>query len=76
MSRTYHHGERHIIVKGIRRDQPDLHRVARAIVELAEMRAEADAEAEHRHRNTEQTKRSPQQKMSGSYRPSEEEGKA
>lgn len=48
MSRTYHHGERRIKVRGIRRDQPDLRRVARAVVELAQMRAEALAEAEHR----------------------------
>lgn len=74
MSRTYHHGERRIIVKGIRRDQPDLHRVARAIVELAEMRAEADAEAEHRHRNIKQTKHFPQQKMSESHDTTGEEG--
>jgi len=47
MSRTYHHGERRIILRGIRRERPDLRRVARAIVELAQMRAEAEAEAEH-----------------------------
>ena len=47
MSRTYHHGERRIMLRGIRREQPDLRRVARAIVELAQMRAEAEAEAEH-----------------------------
>ena len=47
MSRTYHHGERRIMVRGVRREQPDLRRVARAIVELAAMRAEAQAEAEH-----------------------------
>lgn len=56
MSRTYHHGERRIMVRGVRRDQPDLRRVARAIVELAVMRAEAEAEAEQ-HRRTKQAKR-------------------
>jgi len=48
MSRTYHHGERRIKIRGIRREQPDLRRIARAVQELAEMRAEAQAEAEHR----------------------------
>ena len=50
MSRTYHHGERRIMVRGVRREQPDLRRVARAIVELAQMRAEAEAEAESHQR--------------------------
>jgi hypothetical protein len=45
MSRTFHNGDRRIRVKGIRRDPPDLRRLARALLELAEAEAEADAQA-------------------------------
>lgn len=48
MSRTYHHGERHIRVRGVRREQPDLRRLARVIIEIAEAEAEHEAETEHR----------------------------
>lgn len=48
MSRTFHHGERRIRVRGIRRENPDLSKLARALLELAQAQAEADAEAEHR----------------------------
>ena len=44
MSRTYHHGERRIRVKGVRRNPPDLKRMSRALVELAKAQAEADAQ--------------------------------
>ena len=44
MSRTYHHGERRIRVKGVRRDQPDMKRLSRALIELAKAQAEADAQ--------------------------------
>lgn len=47
MSRTFHHGERRIRVRGIRRENPDLSKLARALLELAQAQAEADAEAEH-----------------------------
>lgn len=43
MSRTFHHGERRIRVKGVRRDQPDMKRLSRALIELAKAQAEADA---------------------------------
>jgi hypothetical protein len=46
MSRTYHHGERHIRVRGIRRPT-DLRRLARVLIELEQAQAEAEAEAEH-----------------------------
>lgn len=51
MSRTYHHGNRRIVVRGVLREQPDTHRIARAIVELAQMKAEAEAEIEDRSKN-------------------------
>lgn len=51
MSRTYHHGERRIRVRGIRRPT-DLKRLARTLIELEAARAEAEAEAEY----TKQTK--------------------
>ena len=46
MSRTFHNGERRIRVRGIRKDPPDLRRLARALIALAEAQAEADAQAE------------------------------
>ena len=47
MSRTYHRGERRIRVRGIRRRDPDLRKLGRALIELAQAQAEADALAEH-----------------------------
>jgi hypothetical protein len=49
MSRTYHHGERRIRVRGIRRPT-DLRRLARVLIELEQSQAEADAAAEHQWR--------------------------
>jgi hypothetical protein len=51
MSRTYHHGERRIRVQGIRKDPPDLRRLARALIELAKLQAEAEAQAEQEQRD-------------------------
>jgi hypothetical protein len=48
MSRTYHHGERHIRVRGERRPT-DLRRLARALIELEYQQAQAEAEAEAEH---------------------------
>lgn len=45
MSRTYHHGDRQIRVRGVRKDPVDLRRLARALIALAQAQAEADAEA-------------------------------
>ena len=47
MSRTYHHGERRIRVNGIRRRQPDIRKLAGALLDLARAQAEADAQAAH-----------------------------
>jgi hypothetical protein len=46
MSRTFHHGERRIRARGIRHDPPDLRRLARALIALAQAQAEAQAEAD------------------------------
>lgn len=43
--RTYKQ-ERHIRIRGVRKDPPDLRRLAAAIIALAQAQAEADAEAE------------------------------
>lgn len=53
MSRTYHHGERRIRVRGVRRKPTDLRRLARALIELEYQQAqsETEAEAEHKQRN-------------------------
>ena len=48
MSRTFHHGERKIRVRAIRKDPPDLRRLARALIALVEAEAEAEAEEQVR----------------------------
>ena len=50
MSRTFHHGERKIRVRAIRKDPPDLRKLARALIALVEAEAEAEAEAEEQAR--------------------------
>lgn len=40
-------GERRIRVRGIRRDPPDLRKLASALIDLAQAQAEADAAAQH-----------------------------
>jgi hypothetical protein len=50
MSRTYHHGERKVRVRGIRR-KTDTRRLARALIELEYQRAQEEAEAEAQHQN-------------------------
>jgi hypothetical protein len=52
MSRTYHHGERHIRVRGIRRPT-DLRRLSQALIDLAHAEAEAEAEADHQRQRDE-----------------------
>ena len=52
MSRTFHNGERRIRVRGIRRDPPDLRRLARALIELAQAQAEADAQRDRERERT------------------------
>jgi hypothetical protein len=47
MSRTYRRGERRIRVRGIRRKNPDIPKLARALIELAQVQLEAEAQAEH-----------------------------
>ncbi len=49
MSRTYHHGDRKIRVRGIRRPT-DLKRLARTLIELEQAQVEVEAEAEHHQR--------------------------
>lgn len=48
MSRTYHHGERKIRVRGVRR-KTDVKRLARALIELEYQAAQAEAAAEAEH---------------------------
>lgn len=52
MSRTFHHGERKIRVRAIRKDPPDLRRLARALIALVEAEAEAEALAEEEARKS------------------------
>ena len=58
MSRTFHHGERRIRVRGIRRDPPDLRRIARTLIALAIAQAETDALAEDTRTKSTQSKNS------------------
>jgi hypothetical protein len=62
MSRTFHHGERRIRVHGVPKEPPDLRRLARALIELAKLQAEADAQVAHKPGAT---KRRPKQSGSG-----------
>ncbi len=48
MSRTFHHGERRIRVRAIRRERPDLAKLGRALIDLAQAQAETEAEQAHR----------------------------
>jgi hypothetical protein len=50
MSRTFHHGDRRIRVRGDHKDPPDLRRLARALIALAQAEAESEAEAEAKTR--------------------------
>jgi hypothetical protein len=52
MSRTFHHGERRIRVRAIRREKPDLRKLAGALIDLAQAQLEADAERQHNRRKT------------------------
>lgn len=56
MSRTFHHGERKIRVRAIRKDPPDLRRLARALIALVEAEAEAEAEEQVRKANSKLSK--------------------
>jgi hypothetical protein len=56
MSRTYHHGERKIRVRGVRRPT-DLKRLARALIELEYSQAQAEAEAQAEHQRQAKAKR-------------------
>ena len=51
MSRTFHHGERRARVGADRRKDPNLRKLARALIDLAQLQAEADAEAQHKQQN-------------------------
>jgi len=50
MSRTFHHGERRIRVRAIRREEPDLRKLAGALIDLAQAQLEADTERQHKRR--------------------------
>jgi hypothetical protein len=52
MSRTFHHGERRIRVRAIRRKEPDLRKLAGALIDLAQAQLEADAERQQKRRKT------------------------
>jgi hypothetical protein len=61
MSRTYHYGERHIRVRGVRRPT-DLRRLARALIELEYQQAQTEAEAESEHQKQSKAKRAKRDK--------------
>ncbi len=47
MTKHFQDGDRRIRVRGIRRNEPDLRKLARALVDLAQAQAEAEAEKGH-----------------------------
>jgi len=59
MSRTFHHGERRIRVRAIRREEPDLRKLARALIDLAQAQAEAEAERQHKEQTNNVTELRP-----------------
>jgi hypothetical protein len=61
MSRTYHHGERKIRVRGVRRPT-DLRRLARALIELEYQQAQVEAEAAAAHNKQRKTKQGKSQR--------------
>jgi hypothetical protein len=46
-----HHEERHIRVRAVQNDNPDLKKFASAVIALAQAQAEAEAQAEHDRRS-------------------------
>ena len=46
-STTGHKAERRLSVRAVRRDPPDLRKLARALIDLAQAQAELEAQAEH-----------------------------
>ncbi len=55
MSRTFHDGSRRLRVRGIRRTQPDLPKLARALIDLAQAQAEIEARTEYEGRVSQST---------------------
>ena len=55
MSRTFHRGERRIRVQQIRRDPPDLRKVAKTLIALAQAQAELEAQNSHTTTNAPST---------------------
>jgi len=49
--------QRRIRVRGIKRDKPDMRKLSRALILLAQSQAEKDAETEHRRRGRGKPKR-------------------
>lgn len=74
MSRTFHHGKKggrrddsRIRVRGIRRETPDLRRLARALIELAQAEAEAAAQADHEAKGPQRPARERPSKEGGNF---------
>lgn len=65
MSRTFHQGERRIRVRAIRRERPDLAKLGRALIDLAQAQAEAEAERTHRRQLPDPTPTRPLRKPDG-----------
>jgi hypothetical protein len=62
-SRRRHHQDRHLKIRSVRRDPPDLRKIASALIALAMAQNEADAQAEHDGKTT--NKDSSRQKRDG-----------
>ena len=46
-SRKRHHQDRHLKIRSVRKDPPDLRKIASALIALAMAQNEADAQAAH-----------------------------
>lgn len=66
MSRTFHRGERRIRVRQIRRDPPDLRKVAKTLIALAQAQAELDAHQSHTTAATTDNQTTPTKPSNGS----------
>jgi hypothetical protein len=59
MSRTFHHGERRIRVRAIKRREPDLRKLAGALIDLAQAQLETNAEHQHKQQHSKITELRP-----------------
>jgi hypothetical protein len=60
------HKDKHIRIRGERRDQPDIRKLSRAVIALAQAQAEKEAEAVHAAKQKAAAKRIPKPRKKAS----------